>query len=169
MSAVRITLLITLLVFSIASCSVIPEEIRREAEPPVPFKTLVQEADKYVGKTVVLGGYVLETKDEYQQTTIEVLQAPLTARYGPRSKEHSQGSFVVSYKGPLRSDIYSPNCKVTVAGKVVGYAVENFETCPHPCLKIESRNIHVWAKHDYVSGTSPYEPYGWDSPWPTRW
>ena len=44
------------------SCSVMSHQVRSEADPPIPFRTLIRDADKYIGHTVILGGYILETK-----------------------------------------------------------------------------------------------------------
>jgi outer membrane lipoprotein len=150
MSASRTTLLITLMVFFTASCSVISHQVRTESEPAVPFETLVEETDRYVGKTVILGGYILETKNLAGETIIEVLQAPLTFRDEPKSKDRSEGRFTVSHKGFLDPEVYSKNRKITVAGTLSGCMVEKVETC-----KLASREIYVWPKYEY-GYRSPY-------------
>jgi starvation-inducible outer membrane lipoprotein len=99
----RIPLLITLMVVLASSCSVISRHVRTESEPAVPFKTLVREADRYVGKTVILGGYILETKNLADETIIEVLHAPLTFRDEPNSKDLSEGRFHRLAQGLLGS------------------------------------------------------------------
>lgn len=50
------------------SCAVISSETRSEADPPVAFSTLVDQADRYVGRTVILGGYILETRNKKSET-----------------------------------------------------------------------------------------------------
>ena len=62
MGGMRTAIFVAILL-SAASCSVISSQVRKEAEPPVLFKTLVEETVSYIGKTVIVGGYILETKN----------------------------------------------------------------------------------------------------------
>lgn len=170
MSALRTTLLITLMVFFTASCSVISPQIREESKPSVPFKTLVQETDKYVGKTVILGGYILETHHWNGNTLITVLQTPLTLQDKPKSRSDAEGRFIVVQKGLLARDMYTADREITVAGTVVGPADEKSEGCPSPCLKIQSREIYLWSEaesRDYTFGYSDINY--WDTPFHRSW
>ena len=77
------------------SCTVISEPVRSEAEPPLPFKSLVAQADQYRGRTVILGGYILETKNLESETIIKVLQVPMRMGEEPDFKDRSEGRFLV--------------------------------------------------------------------------
>ena len=48
----------------------ISQQVRTESETGVPFKTLGQETDRYTGKTVILGGYILEVSTTGMDATI---------------------------------------------------------------------------------------------------
>ena len=63
MNILKTLWLVCLIPFFVTSCSVISQQIRKESMAPVDFKILVQEADKYLGNTVILGGYILETQN----------------------------------------------------------------------------------------------------------
>jgi outer membrane lipoprotein len=115
---------------------------------PVNFKILVQETDKYLGNTVIIGGYILETKNLPDKSSIKVLQAPLGLGETPKSKDDSEGRFVISHKGFLDPEIYSKDRKVTVAGKIVGTIFEKVDHFDQPYLNIESREIHLWPKKE---------------------
>ena len=119
MGALKNTLLIGLILLLAASCSVMSRQIRTEAEPSVGYRTLVKEVDKYIGKTFILGGYVLETENLGDQTTVVILQAPLGLRDEPKSKDDTEGRFIVSYRGWLDPLVYIKNRRITVAGVVV--------------------------------------------------
>lgn len=150
MSEIKKILLITLVVLFAASCSVISRQIKSESEPTVSLATLVQEADKYTGKTLILGGYILETKNLEDRTVIEVLQTPLTGSDEPKPKEYSEGRLLISHKGFLEPEVYRKGRKITVAGKVGECKVEKVTIC-----KLESREIYVW-RDDEVRYRSPY-------------
>ena len=164
MSTIRTTLVTMLMVLFTGSCSVISQQMRTESEPAVPFKRLAQEKDRYLGKTVILGGYILKTKNLADKTIIEVIQAPLNYWDEPKSKDLSQGRFIVSHKGYLEPEVYSKDRKVTVPGNLVGCTSGKVETCG-----IDSREIYIWPENDY---SSPYyypgEHYYWHGYRPYR-
>jgi outer membrane lipoprotein len=140
-----IMLVIVLIVpWSCAPRKVIDEQIRTESEGVVQFNTLVQDMDRYIGKAVILGGYILETKSFPGETTFTVLQTPLVSGEEPDSKDRSQGGFVLIYKGSLKPDLYEKDRRVTVAGKVIARVHEQAANCPDPCVKLEYRQIYLW-------------------------
>ncbi|MBN1932770.1 MAG: Slp family lipoprotein [Desulfobacterales bacterium] len=170
MATLKKTLWMTFILLITASCSVVSQRIRDEAMPAIPFKTLLQEIDKHVGEMVVLGGYILETENRVDETIIKVLQAPLTIRDEPKDRDFSEGRFIVIHKGFLDPEVYSKDRKITVAGIIVGCKSEKIETCPLKFIKIESREIYLWQKYEYLyPPLSPYPYYDdWFYPFPYR-
>ena len=83
------------------SCSVISREIKSEALPDLPFDELVRQSESFRGNTVILGGYILETRNQEGSTLIKILQAPLMLGDEPRSSDYSQGRFRVEFQGFL--------------------------------------------------------------------
>jgi outer membrane lipoprotein len=149
-----------------ASCSVISPQIKTGSEPSVSFKKLAQEEDKYKGKTVILGGYIQETKTSGNETIIEVLQVPLTFQDEPKSRDKSEGRLIVLHEGLLDPELYSRNRKITVAGAITDCVGDDVKTCT-----IRSREIYVWPEpiydYRYDHGASEYDPF--DSPFPANW
>jgi len=140
-----IILVIVLIVpWSCAPRKVIDEQIRMESEGAVQFSNLVQNMDRYKGKTVILGGYILETKSLPGETTFTVLQTPLVYGEEPDLKDRSQGGFILIYKRSLKLDLYEKDRRVTVAGKVIARVDEQAGKCPDPCVKLEYRQIYLW-------------------------
>jgi outer membrane lipoprotein len=163
----KFLLILVLLIVQLSACSIISKEIRDESEPPVAFKTLVARADEYVGKTVILGGYILEVRNLANKTLISVLQTPLSFQDYPTSRARSEGRFLISYKSFLDPDIYKKDNKITVAGTVLGFSNRKIETCPHPCLNLESREIYIKREieFDYNYTTDAYDFDDWTSSW----
>jgi outer membrane lipoprotein len=173
MNVLKTACLVFLMSFFVMSCSVISQQIRKESMAPVSFKMLLQETDKYLGNTVILGGYILETQNLADKTSIKVLQVPLGLGETPKSKDDSEGRFIISHKGFLDPEIYSKDRKLTVAGTIVGTVVEKVGHFAQPYLKIESREIYLWPKEDdylrpyYDPWYYPYPYYGsWYYPYP---
>jgi outer membrane lipoprotein len=140
---------VTVLLMSTVSCSVISQQLKDESLPPTPFGELLQNIDEYTGETVILGGYVLEIENITDETIIRVLQAPLSFGDEPDSRDKTEGRFIVSYKGFLDPEVYSKNRRITVAGIIIGLQTEEIGSCPYACLKIESREIHIWPEYEY--------------------
>jgi outer membrane lipoprotein len=167
MSVLKKALPVILIALFVGYCSVISQHIRTESISPIDLKILLQEPNKYKGETVILGGYILETDNLTDQTIIKVLQAPLGARDEPKSRDYSEGRFIVSQKGFLDPEIYSKDRKITVAGTVVGSVVEKVNEFSHPYLKIQSREIYLWPKDQEYPPAPYYEP--WFYPYPFYW
>ena len=134
--------------FSCAPRYVISDQIRSETESAVSFQTLVNATDRYVGKTVILGGYIIETKPIAGGTNMTVLQTPLSTGEKPDAMSRSQGGFILTYKGHLEPEVYEKNRRVTVAGKVVGRVTDGSGNCPNPCLRLEYRQIYRWPMYE---------------------
>ena len=153
--------IIILALIATVSCSVISQQVRTEADSPVPFQTLIRDVDKFLGHTVILGGYILETKNLESETILKVLQTPLRLGDDPDLKKRSQGRFMVYHKGFLDPEVYAKDQVITVAGKVIGTGVEKIGDEQIQYLKIENREIYLWSNYT----NKPLYFY----PWPYRY
>jgi outer membrane lipoprotein len=137
----------------------VSQDIKREAVQTPPFKTLARQAYDFVGKTVVLGGYIIETRYERGRTSMEILQAPLTFLDEPRTRDLSQGRIIVRHEGYLDPEVYRKDRVVTVAGTLRRCEIRNVETC-----EVESREIYLWPEKEEVYYPYYYwgHPYYWD-------
>jgi starvation-inducible outer membrane lipoprotein len=125
------------------SCSVISKEVRKEAQKGVPFRDLVENTSQYIGKTVLLGGYILAARREDGGVLIEVSQTPLSTWEIPGDRAQTEGRFVVIDKQAENLAEFREGLAITVAGRVLGRMTPGTENCPTPCLKVESRELHV--------------------------
>lgn len=152
-------LLTLVLAAATVSCSVISKDIRAEAEPRADFGALLENPDAFRGRTVILGGYILDIRIDGDRSLLRVLQAPLIMRDEPAVRSDSQGRFCLVQRGFLEPEIFRPGRKITVAGRVMG-----MEPSSHgPCLTLEAREIHLWQVNPYRD--LPYYYYDeWDYP-----
>jgi outer membrane lipoprotein len=158
MKTLILRLILCLLVLMLpAACAVISQQVRSEAEPDVPFKTLLADVEKYRGRTVILGGYILEINNQASATIIKVLQVPLKIGEEPGLKDRSEGRFHILHKGFLDPEVYSKDRAITVAGSVMGSDIEKIGDNQIPYLKIETREIYLWP--EYETGPPPYPPW----------
>jgi len=157
MHMLRILLFSLVAIMLPISCTVISEPVRSEAEPPIPYKSLVARADQFRGRTVILGGYILETKNLESETIIKVLQVPMRVGEEPDFKDRSEGRFLVYQQGFLDPEIYSKDRVITVAGEVIGSDSEEIGGNRIQYLKIKSREIYLWP--EYETRGYPYQPW----------
>jgi outer membrane lipoprotein len=150
--------LTTLTAVLVVSCAVISKPVRSESILPVQFKTLLSEADQHIGDTVILGGYILQTKNLAQESTILILQSPLGFGQEPKTKDQTQGRFIVTHKGFLEPEIYSKDRKITVAGIIVGSIKMKIDGFPYPHLKVRSREIFLWPEKQLPNYGNYYDP-----------
>lgn len=161
----KTALLIVFIVFATASCSAISSSVRREALPSMPFGVLIENAETNRGRTVILGGYILETRNNADKTVVTVLQTPLGFNDEPRSRDLSEGRFTVFHMGFLDPEIYRKDRRITVAGTLSGMTKEKIGGCPFDCLALETREIYLWPEYDARDYPPPfyyYDPFFYD-------
>ena len=164
MDTLRSVLISTLAMTVMASCSVISQQVRSEAvSTSVPFRTLIEDPDTYSGRTVILGGYILETNNLASETVLKVLQVPLQVGEEPGTRERSEGRFMVYYKGFLDPEVYKKDQVITVAGRVIGTTVEKIGNNQIQYLQIENREIYLWPEYE------GYPPYLYPRRYPYYW
>jgi len=147
----RMLVLVVLSLLTV-SCSVISKEVRKEALKDVTFTDLAESPSHYVGKTVILGGYILAARRGEGGVLIDVAQAPLSAWEIPGDRNQSEGLFVVIDKHSEDPAQFRKGLAITVAGRVLGMMTTGKGDCPGPCLEIESRELHLrWEPGDPVA------------------
>ncbi len=151
-------------------CGVMSSRTMAEAEPTVPFPLLVARADGFEGRTVILGGYVLEVRNRGASTLLVVLQAPLDGGQEPLDADRSQGRFMVRHDRFLDPEVFTKGRKVTVGGIVRGLTREAIGDDLYGYLTLESREIFLWEKETYPPPARPpyYRPYPYDDPLTNR-
>ena len=154
---------------AMVSCSVMSHQIRSEADSPIPFRTLIRDADKYIGHTVILGGYILETKNLESETILKVLQTPLRFGHDPDLKKRSQGRFMVYHKGFLDPEVYGKDQVITVAGRIIGTAMEKIGDEQIQFLKLENREIYLWSAYTNEPRYYYPWPYPYHRPYSPYW
>ena len=155
----------------------ISKEVRREAVTVENFGQVRQATDAFKGKTVILGGDILETRNRPEGTTVVVLEKSLDWTLRPRLLDVTGGRFMVRFGEYLDPAIFSKGRQITVAGRVVGSETEKVGEVPYNYVILEGRESYLW-RESYES-TPPwydrtsvypypawYDPYWGRRPWP---
>src|SRR5262245_33448869 len=73
---------------------VISEPVRQQAQPPVAFAELRMNPDALKGRTVILGGEILQISNLREGTRLEILQRPLSDSESPMLTDMTGGRFM---------------------------------------------------------------------------
>lgn len=137
-------LVIILLCVYAAGCShVVSRETRSEAEAQASVRALFEDPAAFSGKTLIVGGVIINTTNAEEETIIEVLEKPLDYRGRPKHTDVSRGRFIVIHEGYLEKAIYAPGREITVAGEVTGVSTLPVGERPYRYPVISSREIHL--------------------------
>jgi outer membrane lipoprotein len=156
-------------VAGLQGCTVISQNMMAEALTDVSFTQLSRDADTYRGQTVILGGHVIEVRNEARQTVIVVLQTPLGSGQEPLPPDQSQGRFMLQHDGFLDPEVFAKGRTITAAGKVTGVIREAIDHEAYDYLTLEAREIYLWERiEDLYRNRSYYRSPVYD-PWYYRY
>jgi outer membrane lipoprotein len=163
--------LLLLIVAGLVSCApAISEKFRQKIQTPLNFTELRLQPEKYVGKEVILGGYILDTVNEPDKSLLIVLQAPLGYRDEPKDRDLSKGRFLVETKQFIDPEVYNSGRKITVGGTVAGSEEQELGNATYSLPVIEAVELHLWPEEKdyyrpYYPHRYPYYLYPYDYPY----
>lgn len=149
----------------LAGCSVVSRDIHRNAEEEVEFRSLKRNVEKHAGKTFILGGYILETRNLEDESRLLVLQTPLGLRDEPKDRDLSEGRFMVICDGFLDPAVYEKDRKITVAGELLGTEKTEINEYEYLLPAINCRQIHLWQEHREIQQYYHDPFYPWPGPY----
>ena len=150
---------------ALVACSSVSGEYRKKAEPRIDFKLLAANPDRYEGRTVILGGYIVETEITANHSYVHVLQTPLDISDMPGNRDRSLGRFIVRTDKYLDPEIYAKDRIVTVAGVVLGSREEQVGSRKLVVPLILGEQIVLHPEYDRLRERfydGPFLPYYYD-------
>jgi outer membrane lipoprotein len=151
---------VTIASLFMAGCApVISPEALKKVDQTVSFEQLVQNPELYRGRSVLLGGDIIETQNLPEKTLIVVLQRSLGFREKPEADGVSKGRFIVSTPDFLDPAIYRKGRKITVVGSVMGKEVRPVGEIDYAYPLIEKTDIYLWPPEE-PSSTEPKVRFG---------
>src|SRR5262245_5022418 len=98
---------------------IISETVRQQAQPPVSFAELRTNPEALKGRTVIVGGEILQTTNLREGTRLEVLQRPLSESEAPKLTQTTGGRSMAFCKEYLDPAVYGQQRRITIAGQVL--------------------------------------------------
>ena len=153
--------LMLLLLLSVGCASIISKELRRELSPDITFKQVIKDPDAHKGKTVLISGIILGSRNTKEGTLIEILQKPADMEGKPKDVDDSDGRFLALYNGYLDTAIYSRGRDVAVAGEITGKRILPLGEIDYIYPLISIKEIHLFkVRKEEGFRDCPY-PYWW--------
>ena len=139
--------------------SVISRGALKEVDQTLSFEQLLKSPEAHKGKTVLLGGNIIETENFSDKTLIIVFQRPLGYGKKPTSEDVSKGRFIISIPGFLDPAIYRPGRIITVVGEVAGKETRPLGEREYTYPIVAKRELHIWPQESPY-GTEPRVRFG---------
>jgi outer membrane lipoprotein len=125
------------------------------SDPRVGFRDLARDPGRYVGKTVILGGTILNAHNEPDGSSwLEILQRPLGYRQEPQLNDRTDGRFLVKFPQALDAVIYAKDRRITVAAEVIGAQQRKIDQMHYNYPLLLVKEHHLWP-HGPVYGGWP--------------
>jgi outer membrane lipoprotein len=151
--------------------AVISDQVRQQADRTLAFGQLYAMPDAYIGRTVILGGYIVRIWNVPGETFLDVLQRPLDAEDRPILTQQSAGRFLVRCDQYLNPLIYTAGRMVTVAGRVLGPYTDTVGERDTVYPLLACVEIYLWPPSTPIE-VYPAVPWWWEwdpwywEPWP---
>ena len=153
---------IFLLIIYLIGCShPLSQELRKDIDENLTFDRLLENPQEFIGRLVMFGGAIVETRALPEGTEIEVVQKKINFTGYPEAGDESGGRFIFFKKGFLEPEIYSKGRGITGVGKLKGTQMGKVGERPYEFPVIEVEEIKLLE--DIERNPYFYPPY-WD-PW----
>ena len=143
----------------LAGCTpVISPQLMEQVDRTLDYRAVAADPAGARGKTVLLGGTIVQAVPRPGLTEIEVVQKALDSSGAPRLTDRSEGRFLVVSERFLDPAVYSPGRDITVAGEVEAPQTRRIGEVDYRYPVIRAIELHLWRL--LAPPSYPY-PYGW--------
>ncbi len=137
---------------------VISRQLMDQVDRTLDYRAIAADPSGAKGKTVLLGGTIVQTVPKPGLTEIDVVQKSLDSSEAPRLTDRSEGRFLVVSEQFLDPAVYSPGRDITVAGEVLDPQTRRIGEIDYRYPVVQAIELRLWrllGPPDY-----PYL-YGW--------
>lgn len=158
MEKIPVKILIPFILLTIVACAhPVSQGMRATLDPGISVSGLFESPDNYVGKRVMLGGVVVETRNFPEKSEIEVVQKEIDSSGRVSANDATFGRFIFRQRGYLESEIYAKGREVIGVGKVVGSQLGKIGDREYLFPVVEVEELHLIKNY-------PQSPYYYNDP-----
>jgi outer membrane lipoprotein len=147
--------------FLTACGSVLSKDAQYSVNYEVDYAQLKAAPERYVGKTIILGGLILANEISDAGTTLEILKYTLDKRDEPQDPDEVNGRFLARTSQLLDPSIYKEGKRVTLTGTFRTIEVKPLQKANYPYPVFEIGELYLWPEVRYQRAY-PYYPYYYD-------
>lgn len=122
----------------------ISKELRAQVQENIDLVQVREDPSNFMGKMVIWGGVIVETKNLKEGTLVEIVQKPISVEQRPRNIDQSGGRYLALYKGYLNAAIYSAGRDVTVAGRLKEMKTKPLGEIEYSYPVISAEEVYLW-------------------------
>lgn len=165
-----------------AGCShVLSPAALQNVDPTLDFVEVKVNPQAYLGRTLILGGLIIQTEPSRSGTTLEILRYRLDRWGEPLTVDEVGGRFLARTERFLDPELYTSGRFVTLSGIVSGTETRSLQDYDYVYPVFRIGEVYLWTRSHYYHyypyshypwGPYPYyygygEPYGYYGPfWP---
>lgn len=144
------------LVLFLSGCApVLSQTVIDASDRNVLFGELQRNTDRYIGKSVLLGGTIIRVGNDPQGGWAEILQRPLGFRMEPEMDDQTGGRFLLRTDEILDEQIFSKGRKITLVGKVEGKEPRSLDQVSYDYPLLRVQEYHLWPLSQNRTGPGP--------------
>ena len=138
----------------------ISDNIRASLDPTVSVAGLFESPDAYIGKRVMMGGNIVQTRNLPDQSEIEVVQKSIDSYGNLDTGDATLGRFIFRRPGYLESEVYAKGRDIIGAGVIVGSQSGKIGDRDYqfPVIEPEEMNL-IQQYRNYPYYNDPFYPY----------
>lgn len=109
------------------------------------YAEVQKDPDRFRGKTLLLGGMIVETRNLKDGTRIEILQRPLDRESRPLPTDASVGRFLLFTTEFLDPAVYRGGRSISAIAEVRGSETLPLGETTYRYPALTARDLHLWA------------------------
>jgi outer membrane lipoprotein len=150
----------SLLLLAGGCAHVLSREALLEVDPTLDFAEVKANPQAFQGKTLVLGGLIVNSRQGREGTTLEILRYTLDRWGEPQTADERGGRFLARSDRFLDPELYKPGLFVTLTGTVEGEESRSLQGYNYVYPVFRIAEAYVWSRR-----YGPSYPYGYYDPW----
>jgi len=151
-----------ILLFLSGCAHILSDEALRSVDPSVEYAQVKADPEAWRGSTLVLGGRIIDVKNEKEGSTLEVLRYFLDRSEEPVSVDEAGGRFLVRTDHFLDPEVFKAGRLVTLTGTVTGSETRRLGEVDYVYPVFRLGELHL-LNESYRS--YPYPSYYYDYPY----
>ena len=123
------------------------KELLDKVDRNVPFAAIQKAPERYLGKMVMVGGTIVDTRNLKEGTQIEVLQQPLDGEGRPAQTDETGGRFLVVTKTFVDAAVFHRGRSITIIGEIAGSKLQPLGEVEYRYPVLTAKDMHLWAPY----------------------